>query len=218
MATNDVQPYSDLSKISPSVSRVSFDFWAQPVLQLQDGTYSCPGFVGPTYADSAWDKVTLGYEYVTPGVCDVVIKKARDVDKKKATGQDGARLTIHGIEPAWVEIRVTIWTPEQLRKLRDLWAILFPGPTKAKNPKKTETAWDCDHPEFRTHKIKSLVFIGGDVDQGKFPRSRAFIMRAMEYMPPGKAKATKSPVQSKGSTRDPEKATTPGSVKKNRGP
>ena len=68
---------------------------------------------------------------MTPGIAEVKLTKYRDVDKnKKAAGNDGKRVTIHGIEPAEGEIELIIWTPQQWRMLKALWPVLFPGPQK----------------------------------------------------------------------------------------
>lgn len=125
-----VQPYQN-------VAAVAFQFWAKPVLQAQDGSYYCPGFEGATYAKNEWDKLIISVPYnppleepSTPGLCEISVTKERTYDKKKAAGSDGARVTVHGIDPAQVEVRVTVWTPEQLRRLKSLWDVLFPGPQK----------------------------------------------------------------------------------------
>ncbi len=131
----------------------SFPFWGSPVYVADDNTAQpfgaksgelyCPGFVGQTYADSIWDKIMIGVPFVdpgqpfTPGLCQLQVHKGRDVDKKKAVGSDGARYTVHGIDPAMVEIHVLIWTPQQYLQLIEMWKTLFPGPTKQEKTTKT---------------------------------------------------------------------------------
>lgn len=120
MATNNVAAYNGLT-VYPST------FWGSPVLQANDGTLYCPGFIGNTYALSPTDYVTIG-NYQTPGIAKVTCTKQREVDKKKIKGADGARITLSGLDPAVVEIRIKIWTPEQLRQLDILRSRIFPGP------------------------------------------------------------------------------------------
>lgn len=112
-----------------NVAAVASNFWGRPVLQADNGELYCPGFTGNTYAANPRDFVLIG-SYMTPGLAEVKCDKRRDVDKKKIKGADGARLTLAGLQPADVEIRITIWTPEQLRQLEILRAIIFPGPQK----------------------------------------------------------------------------------------
>ncbi len=132
-----------------------FPFWGQPVyiangatssqFGVQEGEYYCPGFTGSTYAKSIQDKVYIAVPFdgnsqpYTPGILiDVIVTdKKRDVDKKKAAGNDGARLTVHGIDPGQVDIKVLIWTPEQYRQLRIMWSIIGPRVTKTKKTSST---------------------------------------------------------------------------------
>lgn len=208
-------PYANLA------NRSSFAFWGQPVVTNSDGTLSCPGFVGPTYAASAWDKVFVAVPYsgseqpYTPGQAEVSVHKSRDVDKKKFAGGDGARLTIHGLEPAIIEIRLLIWTPEQLLWLSKIWPVLFPAQQKVASipnnsrpvtaRQNVSTAFDVQHPALDLHGVKSMVFTGGvGPDQGPTPRSRVFTMRGLEFLPPVKnVNSTNTPPSSKGSLLDP---------------
>lgn len=111
------------------ITGLASTFWGSPVLQRQDGTLYCPGYMGNTYASSQWDFVVIG-NFTTPGIARLTCDKQREVDKKKVKGADGARITLAGLEPAKVEIRLTIWTPEQLKQLDILRAQIFPGPQK----------------------------------------------------------------------------------------
>ena len=209
-----IQPYQNLFP-------AAFQFWAGPVLFDNDGRYYCPGFEGPTYSTSPWDTVVVGVPYTdpdkpqTPGIAEVSVEKYRDVDKKKAAGKDGARVTIHGIEPAMIEIKLIIWTPDQLRVLSELWPVLFP-----KMQKGTPPAFDIDHPMTRIHDVKSVIFVRGDGPMpGPVVRSRVFTMKAVEYLPPGKKKATVTPVKPIGSpVNDPPVTTKPGANPDNTGP
>lgn len=197
-------------------SQASFVFWRKPVFTASDGTLWSPGFEGPTYSANPWDFVYLGIpstEPFTPGICRVTVDNSRDVDKKKAAGSDGARVTIHGKEPAKVDIEIIIWTPEQLKALAGLWPVLFPPAYKKSPP-----AYDAQHPVLSIHGIKSLQFIGGsgpDIDgQGR----GSFKMKALEFLKPGKKNAAKTESGSIGSLLDPGAYPTPGQSPVNLGP
>lgn len=201
----------------------AFDFWVQPVFTNDAGLLYCPGFTGETFAKWDWDFVKIG-DRKTPGLCEVTPQKARDVDKKKAAGSNGARLTIHGIDPGSFEIAITIWTPEQLKALRELWLYVFP-PTNQRPRGASPTApwppaFDVQHPALKTHAIKSAVFISGDGPKpGSIKGSRVFTIKAVEYLAPSKKNVTQSPVASKPSTRDPDVVyATPGTDPNNTGP
>jgi hypothetical protein len=224
MALDIVAPYSDATR-APG-TRVSFQFWRQPVYQLADGTYWCPGFDGPTYlhsVDSAWSYLYLGIpstQPYTPGKATVRVRKARDIEKKKAAGNDGARVTIHGVDLAAVEIDLLIWTPEQLRALASLWPILFPQAYKGSPP-----AYDAQHPALQLHNIKSVQFIGGEGPEIDREGRGIFKMTAIEFLKPSTKNVTKTETGAIGSLLDPGATPTtaagyalPGALPSNLGP
>lgn len=221
MAGNLVQPYSNTGAGSTLINpylptqQASFQFWQKPVYQASDGTLWCPGVEGATYATSPWDYIYLGIpstQPFTPGICKLRVNKWRDVDKKKAVGSDGARVTIHGVDPASIDIEITIWTPEQLKALAILWPILFPQAYKGSPP-----AYDVQHPLLSIHNIKSLQFTGGEGPEIDQQHRGVFKMHAIEFLKPGK-KATKTETGSIGSLLDPGAYPTPGSNSTNLGP
>lgn len=243
---------------------VASDFWF-PTYEDDNGLWFSPGFTGNTYSDYPWDYVLVTVPYSgdeqpkTPGICEVQVTKTRSVDKKKAAGTDGTRNTIHGINAAEGEIQVTVWTPQQLRMLQEMWSVIFPGPQKFTTtktvtlPPKTTTSvrisggsiasvtkiprtpqtkrvsttqtksvvrpFDVDHPKFKMHDVKSVVFIeGSGPDPGPTPWTRVFTMKWVEFTPIGKVNATTTPVASKASTLEPTGYQTPGSNPANRAP
>lgn len=203
-----INPYTDPS--------VAFAFWGAPIYEQADGTLTCPGYYGPTFAKNPWDRVLIKNK-ATPGLATVTLPgggKKRDVDTKKPIGSNGARNTIHGVDAAKVLISLLIWTPEQLRELGRVWPIYFPLAGK-----KQPEAFDCGHPLFTLHGIKSLQFVGGD---GPFPGpkqgTRVFEMHAVEFQPPDKKKATVTPVQAKGSLLDPPAYPSPAASTRNTDP
>ena len=199
MAAEILNPYTN--------TPTAFDFWA-PVFTDNNGKLYSPGFTddrGDKF--NLWDTVFINAA-PTPGAATVSLSKDRDVDKKKAAGSDGARVTLHGVEPAQGTIQLVIWTPEQLKALNELWPIIFAPTAKGDQP----PPYDVSHPTFKLHGVKSIQIVGGTgPDPGPVARSRVFTIKFIEYFPPGKKKATATPVQSKGSTRDPSPAALPGS-------
>lgn len=212
MANNFLSAFKGDAAYS-KLHRASFTFWGAPILANDDGTLSCPGYVGKTIADNLYDKVFINAA-PTPGIAEVQCNKQRSVDRKKAAGRDGARLTLHGIEPGTGEIRLTIWTPEQLKALNELWPILFPFTGKG-----DPSPFDVQHPILSQHDVKSIQIVGGE---GPYPGqkqgARVFTIRYIEFRPQSKKKATKTPVASKGSTLDVPTRPTPGSIPANTGP
>ncbi len=206
-----VIPFSNIA-----VSLSTLPFWGSPVIEAQDGTLTCPGFTGNTYAiNDPYSLVTVGGSTMLPGVAEVVIsEKERSLDKKKPVGTDGARLTLHGLNPAMVTINLTIWTPEQLRQLQNVWKIIFtPLMGKALLAKAVSDAFNAagsvtggvdaarqaikivkatgaeafaiNHPVCAFHGVPAVIFIGGT---GPAPaatsRARLFTIKAIEFSQP----------------------------------
>lgn len=220
-------PSDALNPLSPGLqlvqSRVSFQFWGSPVYTASDGTYWCPGFDGPTFATSPWDYIKIAIPYGpysggvppdrTPGICKVRLKKEYAVDKKKPLGSHGARITVHGLDIAEIDIEIKVWTPEQLRQLAQLWVTLFPPATKG-----APLTFDAQHPTFSVHDVKSIQFISGDGPEVQNDRSGIFKIRALEFLKPQTTNATSTAVQVLGSILDPGGAPTPGSNSANLAP
>jgi hypothetical protein len=66
---------------------------------------------------SGWDRATLG-GFVMPGKSKVTggSMKVKE-DRKSTAGSDGARPTLHGIDPQRFELEVYVWTDEQAEEL-----------------------------------------------------------------------------------------------------
>jgi hypothetical protein len=130
-----------------NVTGLPSTFWGAPVLRwnsnaprwdgLQSGELYCPGFEGATFSKRVNDYALIGGIAQTPGTCVVSGNKSRALDKKKASGSDGSRLTFHGIENAEGEMTITIWTPEQLRVMQELIPLIFPPTQKVTKTTKT---------------------------------------------------------------------------------
>jgi hypothetical protein len=224
-----VTPYSDRgdrAPVSQGARRVSFPFWRQPVYELSDGSYWTPGIEGPTYlnnVDSPWSYLYIGIpstQPYTPGKATVHVRKARDTDKKKAAGNDGAHVAIHGVDLSVAEIELLIWTPEQVRALAALWPTLFPQAYKGAPP-----AYDVQHPLMKYHNIKAMQFIAGEGPEIDTGGRGVFKMTAIEFLKPSKKNTTKTNTAAIGSLLDPSATpttaagyATPGSNPANLGP
>jgi hypothetical protein len=150
-------------------------FWGAPVLANDDGTVWCPGYSGDTYSKRLWSYVTIAVPYnapslpQTPGICEVTCVKMRDVDKKKKKGSDGARITLAGLEPAEVDLKNKIWTPQQLVELDILRDIIFPGPQKV-----TTTTQDLTLHLATTVQPRGVTIV--DDGKGGFANRRDFVV------------------------------------------
>lgn len=225
-----IQPYKDIPNL------VNFQFWGSPVLRattdqnatgIKAGDLWCPGFIGPTFVPQD----SYGFLGITmpgpttqelsqvngfPGIADVRVSAQRKVDMKKASGADGATVTFTGRDPAQVDISLTIWTPQQLKILEAMWKELQPPAGKGE-----PAAYQVTHPLLRFHSIKALMFVGADgPSPGGPPQSRTFVIRALEYLPPKKKKATKTPkkTETRGSVLDEGAYQPPGKNPNNVGP
>lgn len=225
-----VQPYQNIQAV-PS------KFWGAPVLRAQGdqestgikaGELYCPGFIGPTFTQNAWDTVQIKIPapFMTgvlqqwnadrlPGTSLVSVKKGRQLDRKKSSGSDGQRLTFTGINNADVEIQVTIWTPQQLEILLALWRVIQPQVGKG-----APSAFDCYHPNLETSGVKSLVFVDSVGFADAPGRSKTFRIAAVEYFPPGNKRVTSTANKSysRGSVLDEGAYRPPGKNPSNVGP
>ncbi len=198
-------PYSNLSPLGLTV--VPSIFWGAPVLKDDKGNKYCPGYIGDTFSKNQWDYVQIDYldtigaeSDKTPGICNVSVRRGRKLDRKKSSGSDGERLTFTGINNADIEISILIWTPAQLDALVKMWSLIQPAVGKG-----TPGAFDIHHPQFTVNNVKSCVFVDSiGLEMGPTPKTRTFVIRAVEYFPPGTKKITSTPsrAKAKGSTLD----------------
>lgn len=196
-----------------SGTRVSFDFWAQPVYTASDGTYFCPGFDGPTFSTNPWDYIQIGTIYgtytggsppdKTPGICRLRVGKGYEVDTKKPIGSNGSRNTAYGMHNAGTmatggskmpfDIEIEIWTPEQLRQLTTMWKFFVPPGGKG-----SPTPFDAKHPALGTHGIAAIQFISAEGPVVGRDRRGTFTIRAMEFSLPNSSNAISTPTSATG--------------------
>jgi hypothetical protein len=87
------------------------------------------GYEGPLFPRNPWEKVTID-NLIIPGLCKVTATSKQRIEIKKTKGKDGGTTLLLGIDPASVDIEVTIWTPEQLDTLNWLMGRLWRRPSK----------------------------------------------------------------------------------------
>lgn len=159
------------------------------------------GYRGKLYADNPWATIILGspasrqLPIQLPGLVEVeragIVLKA---DQKSAAGRHGANVTTHGLDPQPVEIKVTIWTPEQLAKLEELLPQILPRA-------ETRSPWPIDaaHPGLRLLGIKSIIILGASaLRPGSVQGTREMTISARDWRPPGKKTQTVTRKGSKG--------------------
>lgn len=90
-----------------------------------------------------------------------------------------------------------------------------------KSSKKVAITFDVSHPALALHGIKAVQIVGGRGPvPGRYPQSRIFTIKCIEYLPPGKASSTKTdnaPITAP-STLQSTTWPTPGSNPANMGP
>jgi hypothetical protein len=149
---------------------------------------------GPLTAPNPWDTVFLSGKQL-PGVCEVSVGSSRRVDEKKAAAGDGVVLAFHGRNPAKVDIRVRLWTADQLKTWDTVFAALWPqhglvaGGTAGAREK--VLAFDVSHPACAMHGIKSISIVAVEGPApGKATGEKVMTLKCVEFLPPAKA-ATK---------------------------
>lgn len=118
--------------------------------------------------------------------------KPRRLQNKKQNGGDGATPTFRGLDPAKVEITVTIWTPAQLAAWDALLPLIFPNPNKDVN---RLSAIDISHPATHQRGIKSVIIEDLDgPNDGSVKGAKTYNLKCTEYLPQTKKAAVKTVV------------------------
>lgn len=158
-----------------------------------DGSFwlrTTDGIEGPVIPPNPWDTVILGGESL-PGVCVVKGTPTLAFDKKKAGGIDGATITVNGYLPGPIEIEVTMWTPEQFARMKQIAPKLWTKPNKktaAASLKKAIT-----HPAFALWGITAVVVLGVSVpEKGPLEGTKVVKIKCVEYVPTKAQNKTKT--------------------------
>jgi hypothetical protein len=100
----------------------------------RSGTQADPKAKGvPFWGDEAgsWDAVWLKGIRL-PGIAEVDGRGfSRRVDKKRSAGRNGATVTHMGLEPADIDITLTLWTPQHLTELQEVLKSIRPAKASA---------------------------------------------------------------------------------------
>lgn len=158
-----------------------------------------PGrFPLPREAPNAHDYLLVGVKGgAAPGIVrSIDVKRAHDIDIKKASGSDGATPTTNGEKPVDVDIVLELWDDPSDPE-RSAWWIeyltyfldsLFPE-GRAPTPR------DVGHPKLALHRIKSLFFCEWDGPKELGYAHWQVALKAANYKPPPKVprSATSTP-------------------------
>jgi hypothetical protein len=136
-----------------------------------------------TTSASAWDTLLLGPPGKLekfPGLVSIKIKGGLEVERKKAKGKTGEKLTIHGLKACELDITLRVWTKAQSAELDRLFPLLEPSDdAKGKVPGPLEIS----HPTCTNRQVSSIIITdleGPDITKGPF---REYKAKAIEYIP-----------------------------------
>ncbi len=149
----------------------------------------------------AWNTVMLdGFE--VPGICHVEVDLEMEIDVQKAKGNNGAKTTRQGENPASVNINVTMLTSDDLQAWRLLQSAIRGRPKKGE----AGSAVSIEHPKTALYGI-SAVHVRKIVDRsgangtgGRYEVQ----LQCVEFFPgnAGKSGATATKTESKLEARD----------------
>jgi len=153
----------------------------------------------PFWADSeaessAWNTVILGKDFL-PGICEVEASKGRDLDIKKAKGQDGYTMTDNGATAGKVTITMTLVTKDDWIVWQQIRPRIDPN-----RPGATRAPLEMSHPETQDRGIQNIVVSS---IKGSAPTARAgkvIVIECEEWF----AKPKKAKTKSKPDKADPK--------------
>lgn len=153
-----------------------------------------PGADGPLNAPMEWDTCQLQGIHL-PGIVEFnVDSQSRRLQSKKQDGSDGSTPTFRGQNPAKGNLRITIWTPDQLTLMDSLLPIVYPNPNKDVNKL---SALDVSHPVASQRRIKSIIItdVSGP-SPGSVRGSKMYDLKWEQFVPIKAKSATKTVVGS----------------------
>jgi hypothetical protein len=145
---------------------------------------------GPDYIKSSrYDMLVLG-NHAVPGKCTLRGSVELAVDEKKASGVDGAALTINGIRPARMDATIEIWTQRQWELFLKLVPRIWRKPNKRLKGKAIVDfgmALDLNHPYAALWGITSVVVTGAGFPEPAGTRGAMQIpLHMRQFILPGK--------------------------------
>ncbi len=155
-----------------------------------------PGAPVESFASpSAWDVLVIGNETL-PGVAIVTGGRRQKLDRKDSPGTDSSTITQLGREPAQIEVRLVMWTPEQLAQWVRIAKVLHPPFGKGMGK-----PYDVYHPGLAALSIWSLILVDiGVTAPGGQPGVYESRLRFIEFAPPAQV-GTKTPLSSGHDTK-----------------
>lgn len=178
------------------------------------------------YSSHPWDVAVLA-GLKLPGICDSKPTgiAAIEIDKKKAKGSHGAKVTILGYNPGTFDITCEVWTAAQWQVVQDVVRRLWKGSTAtaADEAKASITVY---HPGLRLVLVGTAIIVGiTPPTKGTFEGSRIITFHMHERVTTSKS-VTTSPkgsvtvVENLKNTKTPSNVaeTKPGSDRKFTGP
>lgn len=105
----------------------------------------------PWAASDDWDTLSLG-PHRLPGIVQIDIALGDEMDVKKPQGGNGATITRKGENPSKGTIKVLIQNDDQWAE----WVALVPIIWPRKNPRRTATPYQVDHPKFALYSIDAI--------------------------------------------------------------
>jgi hypothetical protein len=127
----------------------------------------------------AWDTLVLG-GVTWPGVCDITGGGlVRKIDVKHAKGQDGATITDEGLEPAKLDITLTVYNQTDWQLLQELLPTVWP---RKKGGERTPL--EIVHPKAALLGIRYIYLT--EVPIPEFDKAKQLLtvtLKCMEYVP-----------------------------------
>jgi hypothetical protein len=132
-----------------------------------------------------WDEIIFD-GFAMPGLAIVSASIGRKIDTKSASGSDGATLTDKGYEPGKVDIKLVLWTREQLEDY------LRVRPRRRPNEPRRPIA--VEHPALELLNIRSIYINElSSPTPGTVKGTREITIKAIEYRPPTRRNVTRTP-------------------------
>lgn len=188
-------------QIDPQSGARIIDYWDPAVLGKPDGKALFYGG-GPTFLKNRWDSMWFNGQQM-PGLWSVKRgSPSLQIDQKKGPGHDGARLSLHGILPAEIEMTVTIWNGDQWNVFVKMVPVFWRRPTKDNkeigalsqslgisktDAKLYQSSVAASHPALDLYGISNIIVRQPSLPQdGPIRQTKVITIAAIESLPPTK--------------------------------